>query len=553
MNYLTKFDNAEEYYLFIESAGTECIPNVSKVMNEDGGGTKDSVLSFLNGDCTSVAGTHIQLFINDDLRFVNGEISCVAKVGGTSFNLKTLEVSTYNGKPAYFTRLWSGSSLIQLYYGGLYIYHDATKPRNIGIYATRIHDSGDGTVTDDATDNVQSITLFWEEPEYEVKFNPQGEGQYLWMYALNNGEISFTIPAQNHTGNIPYISWSKNDGQTWETVQNQDGAAVTATIDVDIHDKVIFKSECVSGTNWNTAGSEASSYPARFSSTCPVNVGGNIASLMYGDNFHGVTTAKTNATHMFFRLFAGMDVIHASSLYLPFMTMKTGMYQKMFENCQKLINGPKVLPAKTLSSQAYHTMFKGCTSLMETPAIMAMTPGPQCMRYMFSACTSLPSAAFLNFTSMAASACEGTYIGCTSLTEARVPTTKSLAGGNNCYRQMFSQCTSLEDMPELPATTLSNSCYYLMFQACHSLINTGTLPATTLVSHCYRQMFQGCTSLTYIKAMFTTTPSTNYTSAWTLNCPNTTACTFVKNTAATWNVRTVHGIPSNWTVETAAS
>jgi hypothetical protein len=64
-------------------------------------------------------------------------------------------------------------------------------------------------------------------------------------------------------------------------------------------------------------------------------------------------------------------------------------------------------------------------------------------------------------------------------------------------------------------------------------------------------MFLGCTRLNYIKAMFTTTPSATYTSNWVLNVSSTG--TFVKNSAATWNVSGVNGVPSGWTIETATA
>jgi hypothetical protein len=64
-------------------------------------------------------------------------------------------------------------------------------------------------------------------------------------------------------------------------------------------------------------------------------------------------------------------------------------------------------------------------------------------------------------------------------------------------------------------------------------------------------MFNGCTSLNYIKAMFTTTPSTSCTNYWVNNVAS--SGTFVKNSAATWNVEGVNGIPTGWTVETAAA
>lgn len=101
----------------------------------------------------------------------------------------------------------------------------------------------------------------------------------------------------------------------------------------------------------------------------------------------------------------------------------------------------------------------------------------------------------------------------------------------------------------LPATTLANSCYYYMFTGCTNLTTAPELPATTLASNCYVSMFNGCSNLSYIKAMFTTTPGDSYMSNWVENVKATG--TFVKNSAATWDVTGNNGVPSGWTVETA--
>jgi hypothetical protein len=118
-----------------------------------------------------------------------------------------------------------------------------------------------------------------------------------------------------------------------------------------------------------------------------------------------------------------------------------------------------------------------------------------------------------------------------------------------CYYSMFYGCTNLTTTPELPATTLVFSCYSNMFRGCTNLTSAPELPATTLSAYCYNYMFNGCTKLNYIKAMFTTTPSTTYTSNWVSGVASTG--TFVKNSAATWNVTGVNGVPSRWTVQTA--
>ncbi|MEE3440544.1 MAG: hypothetical protein VZR07_11400, partial [Ruminococcus sp.] len=138
----------------------------------------------------------------------------------------------------------------------------------------------------------------------------------------------------------------------------------------------------------------------------------------------------------------------------------------------------------------------------------------------------------------------GMFSGCTSLTSAPVLPATTLA--NYCYYTMFNGCTSLTSAPVLPATTLAQSCYTGMFKGCTSLTSAPELPATTLADNSYSGMFFGCTSLNYIKAMFTTSPSSSYTENWVSGVAATG--TFVKNSAATWDVTGVNGIPSGWTV-----
>ena len=121
----------------------------------------------------------------------------------------------------------------------------------------------------------------------------------------------------------------------------------------------------------------------------------------------------------------------------------------------------------------------------------------------------------------------------------------------DCYSGMFSNCTSLTTAPELPATTLARYCYNSMFSGCTSLTTAPELPAMILADDCYSGMFSGCTKLNYIKAMFTTTPGSSYTTDWVKGVSSTG--TFVKNAAATWNVTGESGIPSGWTVETATA
>ena len=140
------------------------------------------------------------------------------------------------------------------------------------------------------------------------------------------------------------------------------------------------------------------------------------------------------------------------------------------------------------------------------------------------------------------------FSGCTSLTSA--PTLPATTLADECYYSMFKNCTGLTSAPTLPATTLAYGCYGSMFNGCTSLTTAPTLPATTLVSNCYGSMFDCCSSLTYIKALFTTAPGSSTTDNWVRGVSSNG--TFVKSSAATWNVTGDNGVPTGWTVETAS-
>lgn len=179
----------------------------------------------------------------------------------------------------------------------------------------------------------------------------------------------------------------------------------------------------------------------------------------------------------------------------------------------------------TGKNYAFYNLFYNNTKVVnaENLSLSATTLANYCYTAMFSRCTSLVSAPVLPATTLTLS----------------------------CYGSMFYSCTNLVTAPtKLPATTLANQCYVNMFNSCTSLTTAPELPATALANYCYDNMFNGCTSLNYIKTMFTTTPSTSYTRNWVNGVASTG--TFVKNSAAQWNVSGVNGIPSGWTVQTAS-
>ena len=176
-----------------------------------------------------------------------------------------------------------------------------------------------------------------------------------------------------------------------------------------------------------------------------------------------------------------------------------------------------------MPSYGCYGLFFYCSSLTKAPELPATTLAGDCYTNMFRGCTSLTSAPSLPATNLA----------------------------KYCYEHMFYGCTSLTKAPELPATTLATYCYGGMFNGCTSLTKAPELPATTLAGDCYTEMFSGCTNLNYIKAMFTTEPSSTYTSNWVKGVSS--SGTFVKNSEAQWDVSGINGIPEGWTVQTESA
>lgn len=205
---------------------------------------------------------------------------------------------------------------------------------------------------------------------------------------------------------------------------------------------------------------------------------------------HFASTAKVNVSGNIMSLISGDNFADNKTL--------TGIntFYRLFADNSKLLSAEHlILPATTLTSYCYCEMFWNCANFTAAPSVLSAT---------------------------------------------------TLA--NYCYYQMFLDSTNLVNIPSiLPATTLATGCYSNMFHNCYSLTTAPELPATTLVNDCYNGMFNGCSNLNYIKAMFTTTPSSRYTSDWVSGVASTG--TFVKNASATWTNVGTYAVPTGWTIE----
>jgi hypothetical protein len=142
----------------------------------------------------------------------------------------------------------------------------------------------------------------------------------------------------------------------------------------------------------------------------------------------------------------------------------------------------------------YYRLFMKNNKLIDASKLTVIPISEDGCAYMFSNCTSLEYPPKLPATKLTNGCYSFMFYSCTSLTTA--PDLPATTLAEDCYRYMFTNCFSLTIAPELPATTLASSCYESMFHGCKSLTTAPALPATTLAQYCYEFMFNGCTSLT---------------------------------------------------------
>ena len=135
------------------------------------------------------------------------------------------------------------------------------------------------------------------------------------------------------------------------------------------------------------------------------------------------------------------------------------------------------------------------------------------------------------------------FYGCTSL--VNVPKLPATTMATGCYQQLFRNCSKLVNAPALPATEMKPNCYRSLFFGCTSLVNAPELPAKTLAEGCYQQLFYGCSKLNHLTVYANDISATNCTSNWLSGVASTG--TFNNYGSATYPTNSASGIPTGWT------
>lgn len=166
----------------------------------------------------------------------------------------------------------------------------------------------------------------------------------------NENEISFRKSLAGAKAIDIYFS---KDQVNWELLGTTDGTSMPPSVHLNTNERMFFKAVT---SYWGDVSSNI--YYNYISSSYEINIGGNIMSLLYSDDFKDKYLADRVTFHS---MFNHSKVVSASKLALPENT-RTKCYYNMFTNSTLLIKAP-VLPSSYVSDNAYWQMFKGCTSL----------------------------------------------------------------------------------------------------------------------------------------------------------------------------------------------
>lgn len=229
----------------------------------------------------------------------------------------------------------------------------------------------------------RSATTVWVANEYFKKgsdsFTNSAEPTgHFWVKINDDAEENCIVKINK--ANLQY----NIDEEGWlDYTQNK-------AIELERGHKVAFRSKQTIDA-WNGGpfncykkSSAASAKNGQFS------VGGNLASLIMGDDF--VTEAESyQGKYSFLDFFKNhINLTDAYELIIPMLSCnQESCFKSFFDGCTSLTRGPKDLPATKMSKTCFRNFFLNCSSLVYAPYLPATKIENQCYQQMFRGCTSL--------------------------------------------------------------------------------------------------------------------------------------------------------------------
>lgn len=232
-----------------------------------------------------------------------------------------------------------------------------------------------GRIVFGITEEVEPTVPPTEPPTPTPTPPPTPVTEYTPFFITNPTSTAVTLNIESGGGGIGTLECS-TDLINWE------GTSLRPTIGA--YETVYYR--CDYTIKWTNNGCW------EFKSTSnngSIKAGGNILSLVYGENFAEQTTFKDNGESQFSELFMDNHIlVNAEDLILPVNNLTEGCYANMFRNCSQLLRVPE-LPATTLATGCYQGMFASCHSLTSAPALPARVLVNSCYAEMFWGCNRL--------------------------------------------------------------------------------------------------------------------------------------------------------------------
>ena len=181
---------------------------------------------------------------------------------------------------------------------------------------------------------------------------------YFWIKDVSGSNNTVTIKKNQDSSEhwiTPTITvYYSTDQINWTSMGSTSTTGITVTIPANT--KVYFRATADTWSSTNT------NYHNFFDISGNCTVGGNVMSLIYGNNFANQTAFPNDSRCNLAEILAGNPITNASLLILPATTLTERCYYSMFMNCYNLVAAPE-LPATTLATSCYQLMFANCHAL----------------------------------------------------------------------------------------------------------------------------------------------------------------------------------------------
>lgn len=197
----------------------------------------------------------------------------------------------------------------------------------------------------------------------DVQVYPSGFTPQPWFYVqdMTGNQQTIYIWSNNYFPSDPNsLAWSDNDGYTWNPLQFSFNPDFVASVTLYPFQRIHFKGRCEFMTK--------DEFSTVIFSTGDFSIGGNLASLRYGNSFRDQHVMDERSDYAFAGLFRHEqnipyimgNLIIADDLVVP-QSSVIGTYASLFAN-QTALQGVPRLEFEP-SQNAYDRMFYGCSSV----------------------------------------------------------------------------------------------------------------------------------------------------------------------------------------------